>query len=675
MKAKKTSRRIPAVSRTAPVTDHSSAAQLQSFLRACRTLSGPSVLPSIITGVTFLVFLPALNNGFVDSDTRLLVENVGYRGLGWAQLQWMFTGFHFGQFQPVAWLSLGINHVFWWTDPFGYHLINLSVHIVNAVIFYYIAAALFVHWQRADAYPGVKWFALPAAVAALSFALHPLRVESVAWASTRGELIASMFFLLSLLIYLKAIASAAGGVMSAAWRFASLATFLLSLLAGPSGFFLPAILSIMHHFAARAEGSPKSDMPGSVVGRSLREQSPYILLSGAYAVVAVIAGHYEDAYPHTAHRGNVLNWALDQLAAPALYLWNAILPIGLTPAYELTASSMALFIAASIVLSALVVVLRQKWPALVPLWLCYLLLLLPVFRDGFPVEQVFADRFTYLAALPWALLIGACAERGLDFVAVRGMRTPVLISFASIIAAGLATLGVLTWRQIPLWRDTETLWRNAVAVNPTSSAYYHLAILSESQGNYDDAVSSYRRALELNPERWDAHERAGALLYKQGKMAESLEHYRVFVQFNPNTVEARENLATALVNQAQPREAVEHLRKLIQLSPDTNRVRVKLGTILAVEGRLDEAAEVLAVAAKQEPKDGRILLQLGRILAAQGKLDNAIVHFREAARLLENDAEAQESLGRGLLEVGRKDEGAKHLAEAVRILRSSPTAR
>ncbi len=637
-------------------------------------LSAPSVFPSIIIGVTFLVFLPVLNNGFVDSDTRLLVENLGYRGLGWAQLQWMFTGFHFGQFHPVAWLSLGINHVFWWTDPFGYHLISLSVHIVNAVIFYHIAVALFVHWQRADAYPGVKRFGLAAAVAALSFALHPLRVESVAWASARGELIASMFFLLSLLIYLKANAGVASGVLSAAWRFASLATFLLSLLAGPSGFFLPAVLLIMHHFAARAEGSPKSAMPGSV-RRSLRDHSPYILLSGAYAVVAVIAGRYEDPAPPTPHRGNVLHWVLDQLAAPALYLWNALLPISLTPAYELTASSMAVFIAASMMLGALVVVLRQKWPALVPLGLCYVLLLLPVFRDGFPVEQVFADRFTYLAALPWALLIGACAERGLYVVAVRGMRTPALVSYASIIVAGLTTLGVITWRQIPLWHDAETLWRNAAAVNPTSSAYYHLAMLSESQGNYGGAVSSYRRALELNPERWDAHERAGALLYKQGKMAEALEHYRVFVQFNPNAIEARENLATALANQGQPREAVEHLRKLIQLSPDTNRVRVKLGTVLAVEGRLDEAAEVLVVAAKQEPQDGRILLQLGRILAAQGKLDNAIVHLREAARLLQNDAEAQESLGRGLLEVGRKEEGAKHLAEAVRILRSSPTVR
>ena len=194
----------------------SSAAQLQPFLsELAECYRGRVFSRRLLLGSPFWCFYRYSTMVLLIPTQRLLVENLGYRGLGWTQLQWMFTGFHFGQFQPVAWLSLGINHVFWWTDPFGYHLTNLSVHIVNAVIFYYIAVALFVHWQRVDAYPGVKWFGLPAAVAALSFALHPLRVESVAWASTRGELIASMFFLLSLLIYLKAIAAAAGGVMSA----------------------------------------------------------------------------------------------------------------------------------------------------------------------------------------------------------------------------------------------------------------------------------------------------------------------------------------------------------------------------------------------------------------------------------------------------------------------------
>ena len=383
MKAKKTRRRVAAVARPAPVTDRLSAAQQQTFLSACHMLSRPRFFPWFISGMTFLVFLRVFDNGFVGSDRGPLVENLGYRGLGWAQIQWMFTGFHFGQFHPVAWLSLGLTHVLWWTDPFGYHLINLSIHIVNAVIFYHIAVALFVRSNRADAYPQRKlvWFARlgkrPLLRASPFSGLNQwhglLRVEN---SSPR------CFFLLSLWSYLKANASTVDGALRAYWKSASLGTFLLSLLAGPSGVFLPAVLSIMHYVDARGEARPQSDMSGRVV-RSLGYHLPYIFLSGAYAVLAVIAGGYDDSSPHTAHGGNVIHWVLYQLAAPALYLWNAVLPVALTPAYELTIWSIGVFIAASIVLGALAVVLGRKWPALFPLWLCYMLLLLPVFRNGF----------------------------------------------------------------------------------------------------------------------------------------------------------------------------------------------------------------------------------------------------------------------------------------------------
>ena len=636
-------------------------------------LLGQNVFPSLIVVITFLVFLPVLNNGFVDSDKRPLVENLAYRGLGWTQLQWMFTGFHFRQFQPVAWLSFGINYLFWWADPFGYHLTNVFVHIVNTVLFYCLSMALFVRWKKIDSYPGVNWFGIPAAVAALSFGLHPLRVESVAWASNRGEMLAAMFFLLSFLGYLKGNAAEALGVPGTRWKIVSIGAFLLCLLAGPSGLFLPVILWGIDHYITKSQTLPPDGTRAAVLGPLFRT-APYLFLSCAYVVVTLVARGYDPTLQSN-YRENFLIRFLYQLGAPAFYFWKAVLPIGLAPAYDFTVWPVTAFIAASIFLCGFVIAQRKKWPALVPLLLAYLLLLLPIFREEFPAEQILADRFTYLAALPWALLIAVGVERGLSLVAVRRLGSPTLVSAALCVVVGITTVAVLTWRELPVWRNSETLWSNASAVNPSSSAYHNLAMLYESQGKYDDAVMSYQRAVELNPQRWDAHERAGALLYKQGKMAEAVEHYRVFVKFNSNAIEARENLATALVNQAQTGEAVEHLRKVIELAPERNLARVKLGMILAVEGRLDEAAQVLAIAAKKDPNDGRILLQMGRVLAAQGKLNDAVNYFREATRLLPHDAEAHESLGRGQLELGNKEEGAKHLAESLRILRSSPTAR
>jgi tetratricopeptide (TPR) repeat protein len=375
------------------------------------------------------------------------------------------------------------------------------------------------------------------------------------------------------------------------------------------------------------------------------------------------------------YREGYFMWTLQHLAAPAFYLWKAILPIGLSPAYELTGWSVAVYAVAAVVICAGVMTVRDRWPALVSVWLCYLVLLLPLFRGEFPADQVLADRYIYLAGLPWALLIGVIVNHfWLGGPDLRLGAHPLLWGTALIVVA-FTTLGVLTWSQAHAWRDSETLWRHAVAVNPSSRAHFNLASLSETQGKYEDAIAANRRVVEIDPQRWDAHERAARLLQKQGKIAEAVEHYRVVVRLNPNAIAARENLAAGLVNQGAVGEAVQHFRKALELAPEHNETRVKLGTVLAVGGRLDEAAEIFTAAAKADPNDGRILLQLGRVLAAQGKLNEALHYFGEATRLRPEDAEAHESLGRGLFELGKKDEAAKHLREALRILRSSPAAR
>jgi protein O-mannosyl-transferase len=626
-----------------------------------------------IVVITFWAFFPVLQNGFVDWDDKILVHNVAYQGLGWPELRWMFTGFHFGQYQPLAWMTLGLDHVLWWADPFGHHLTNLSLHAVNAVLVYLIGLELLSLWSSNNRSPDAAWFRVAAGIAALGFALHPLRVESVAWASARGEIVAAVFFLLSLFGYLKANAAADVRLNPARWAVISTCAFLLSLLASPSALVLPIILLIIDSYPLRLPDGQWSGFR-SEAGRLLWEKAPYLLLSVAFVVLNIAARHYEPIAQPT-YRESFLTWTLHQVAAPAFYLWKTILPIGLSPAYELTGWSVAVYAAAGVVACAGVVSVRDRWPVLTPAWLCYLVLLLPIFRSEFPTEQILADRYTYLAGLPWALLIGVAVNHFRHGGPERRLGTQPLLWGTGLVIVAFTVLGVITWSQARAWRDSDALWRHAVTVNPSSRAHFNLATLAETQGRYDDAVESNRRVVEIDPQRWDAHERAARLLQKQGKIAEAVEHYRVVVRLNPSAIDPREYLAAGLVNQGEIGEAVQHFRKVLELAPERNEARVKLGTILAVEGRLGEAAETLTAAAKADPTDGRIPLQLGRVLAAQGKLDEAVHYFGEATRLRPEDAEAQESLGRGLFELGRKDEAAKHLREALRILRSSPAAR
>lgn len=570
-------------------------------------------------------------------------------------------------------MTLGLDHVLWWADPFGHHLTNLSLHAVNAVLVYHIGLELFSYWSSNSRSLDARWFRVAAGIAALGFALHPLRVESVAWASARGEMVAAAFFLLSLFGYLKANAPVSVRRNPGPWTILSTCAFLLSLLAGPSGLVLPIVLLVIGSYPLRLPAG-RCNVLRSEAGRLRWEIAPYLLLSVAFVVLNIAARHYEPIAQPT-YRESFFTWTLHQLAAPAFYLWKAILPIGLSPAYELTGWSVAVYVAAGAVICAGVVSVRDRWPALESAWLCYLVLLLPIFRSGFPTEQILADRYTYLAGLPWGLLIGVAFNHFRHDGPGRRFGTQPLLWGVGLIIVAFTMLGVLSWSQARVWRDSETLWRHAVTVNPGSRAHFNLASLSEAQGKYEDAIASNRRVVEIDPQRWDAHERAARLLQKQGKIAEAVEHYRVVVGLNPNAIDARENLAAGLVNQGEVGEAIQQFRKLLELAPERNGTRVKLGTILAVEGRLDAAAEILTAAAKADPEDGRILLQLGQVLAAQGTLNEAVHYFREATRLRPEDAEAHENLSRGLLELGKKDEAAKHMREALRILRSSPAAR
>src|SRR5262249_20613828 len=162
-------------------------------------------LPVLIIALTFIFFLPSLYNGFVDwDDVKLLLENFQYRALDWSNLRWMFGTFYMGHYQPLTWLTYALDYFLWGLDPFGYHLANLLLHSINALLFYFLALRLLALSVGAEASSRLR---LGAFLAALLFALHPLRVESVAWITERRDVLSGLFFFAALLCYLKAAAT------------------------------------------------------------------------------------------------------------------------------------------------------------------------------------------------------------------------------------------------------------------------------------------------------------------------------------------------------------------------------------------------------------------------------------------------------------------------------------
>lgn len=162
------------------------------------------LLPLIVASCTAIAFAPALRNGFVDwDDLDTLTENPFYRGLGWPQLKWMWTTTLMGQYIPVTWMTLGLDYVVWGMDPVGYHLTSLVLHVANAGLFYLVALRLLALGIADGASANDFSIRLGAAFAALVFGVHPLRVESVAWATERRDVLCGFFWLLATLAYLR----------------------------------------------------------------------------------------------------------------------------------------------------------------------------------------------------------------------------------------------------------------------------------------------------------------------------------------------------------------------------------------------------------------------------------------------------------------------------------------
>src|SRR5438132_505855 len=213
--------------------------------------AGNWVASAIIVVVTCVTFLPVLENEFVDWDDYFnLVNNPHYRGLGWSQLRWMFTTFHLGPYQPLSWVTLGLDYLIWGMNPVGYHLTNLIFHAANAVFFYFVSRRLLaVAFSISD--DQTSWqLEVSAAFTALIFAIHPLRVESVAWATERRDVLSGFFYLWTIYCYLRAVSIPEP---RAHWHWVGIAVgmYALSLLSKATSITLPVVLVLLDIFPLR----------------------------------------------------------------------------------------------------------------------------------------------------------------------------------------------------------------------------------------------------------------------------------------------------------------------------------------------------------------------------------------------------------------------------------------
>jgi len=607
----------------------------------------PTIAPTLVGLATFFVFLPALGNQFVNWDDEVnLVSNLQFRGLGWHELGWMFGNTLGGHYIPVTWLSFGLDYVLWGRHPAASHATSVVLHTATAILFYFVARRLLHAVIRTDG----RSITLGAAVAALLFSLHPLRVESVAWVTERRDVLMGFWAFLCVLAYLRAVERGAAGTLHRGWRWTAVGLFGLSLLSKSAVVGLPLLLLLLDVYPLRRLlRRPLRPRPGTSGERTLLrlalEKAPFVALAAAVAAVTLTvgAGHRLMTSLETL---SVLQRLAISAYATAFYLWKTVAPWPLSPLYTLFHpvlpwSWMYVGPAAFVVLVTLVAILGyRRWPAGLIVWVSYVVLLAPVVGVLHNGAQIAADRYTYLSCTPWAILGGSGVAWCRSAALRRKLSRPVWTVVMGATALVLVAFAGLTIRQVAVWRDSVSLWTHAASIDPASDIpIFYLGWALTDAGRFDEARVHFEHALRRVPDHLpdlkaqvDLH--LGIVEQRAGHPVAAERSFREALVQDPTHAVALVRLGTILLQQGRATEAEAAWTRAVEAEARWNRHQL---------WELSQAIE--QVPTSRASARGHLALALGLLLQRHGELEQALEQYRLATALLPNDADGWNNLG------------------------------
>ena len=592
--------------------------------------------------------------GFVyfDDDEYVFNNPQITQGLSFKAISWAFTHIHSHNWHPLTTLTHMFDCQVYGLHPWGHHLENVLLHGMAAIL-------LFVALQKMT---GALW---RSAFVAAVFAVHPLHVESVAWISERKDALSGLFFMLTLMAYVRYTRAKESGTGTTFLRFPSywvaLLLFALGLMCKPMLVTLPFVLLLLDWWPLQRFTlyNARSTMAGLV-----REKIPFLLLSAASCPVTIWA--QKDIVMSLEEMPFPLRVEIAFVCYVA-YVGKMFYPVRLAalylfPEHYLAPWRVGLSVLFLLLVSMGVSAARRKHPFLLTGWLWYLVMLLPVIGLMQTGNQAMADRYTYLPQIGLYIIV---AWGAVDlFCSWRWRYRPILIGAGP--TAILATLLVLAHAQTTYWQNGVTIMTRTIAC--TSDNYFahdNLAVALATQGNLTEAIEHYERAIQLKPTYYAAHSNLAAALASQGKIDEAIEHFQRAIQLKPLFADAHNNLGNVLATQGRRVEAIEQYEQAIQLKPDYFDAHYNLGNALATQGKMVEAIQHYEQAIQIKPDHAEAHNNLANVLVNQGKMVEAIEHYERAIQISPNYLEAHYNLGNILAEQGNLPEAVQHFQKAL----------
>ena len=510
-----------------------------------------------LIAATLIAYLPVWHASFIwDDDVLLTASPLIKDPHGWYRF-WCTTTTP--DYCPVTSTSFWLEWRLWGTNATGYHVTNVLLHTASAILLWRVLARLKI--------PGAK-------LAAAIFALHPVNVASVAWIAERKNTLAMLFFMMTLLCYLKF-----DDANLRRWYWISASAFALALLSKTAAVPLPFVLLGIGWWRR-----------GRVEWKDIFRSATFFCAAGSLALIT-IRFQYHNAIGHDIVRTDDF-WSRLAVAGRAVwfYFYKGVFPAGLVPVYprwHTGAVSMVSFTPGLLLAAGFFLCwrYRAKWGKAPLLGFGYsVVMLLPVLgflNIYFFRYSLVADHWQYFA------IVGIIALAAAGIATALHRFGKLKMSFCGAL---LLLLGILTWRQANIYRDAKTLWRATLAGNPDCAvAHDGLGYVLLQNGKRNESIVHFQQALQIEPDYAQAHYNLGNALFQKGGVDAAIAHFQRALQINPDYAEAHNNLGGALLQEGAVDEAIAHFQKALQIKPDDVEAHNNLGNALFQKRNVDEA--------------------------------------------------------------------------------------
>ena len=632
------------------------------------------LISAAIVIATLVAYEPIRSNEFVNyDDDTYITENPNVTGgITRTSIVWAFTHPHYHMWHPLTSISHIVDCQFFGLNPLGHHSVSVLIHIANALLLFWIVNRL----------TGTIW---ASAFVAGVFALHPIQVESVAWASERKTVLSGLFWLLTMATYIRYARQPRLGRYLLV-----LLVFGLCIMTKPVVVTLPFALLLLDYWPLERIRGRRTEDPASlrfaVASRrkiaekerqkaSLKwliiEKIPLLAMSAILAVITFIA-QQSGGVVQTLEKTQLVYRIANMFLSYIRYIGKTIWPSGLAVFYPSsnslnTITSICAFI--FILISAISIYIGRRKKYIAVGWLWYVGTLVPMIGLIQAGGQAMANRYMYISMLGLLIIIAWAAK---DFIASR----PRMKIVAAILAGGLlSALVILTRIQVSHWQNSMTLYEYGLKVTKNNALIennYGSTLLIKA-GRLNEAEQHFNNAIRILPAFVEARTNLGKVFLMQGKTNEAIVCFNDVLRQNGDLIQAHYYLAMALNAQGKYNDAVKHFAKVLEIDPNYSDARDRMGLSLTAANRLNEAITCFNNVLRKNGDSAEVHYNLAIVSGKQKKYDEAIEHLARVLQLNPTYPEAHNKMGLALMAVGKNDEAIKYLNEGLKINKDQET--